>query len=167
MNAYLSAVNQKLFHVSLLCRQMEQGRDNRHLQRVLAESAVYQLVQAYRHHLREIAANYQCPDPQALSDVDTLTRALMDREKWPAEAQEMKNLEQDDQSWLNQLLRTLDGFDRVDERESAMEQDDRIPLAPVTDSGNELPALDEDQVGRWLESLRELVERHRSVMFEC
>src|SRR5690606_3373422 len=63
MNAYLSTVNQKLLFARLLAKDMERAGANPHGQRALLESMVFQLRLAYHFHLQEIAANYQCRQP--------------------------------------------------------------------------------------------------------
>lgn len=173
MDSYISGVNQKLLFASLLHKQMVQAGDNRHLKTALGQGAVFHLVQAYRHHLREVAAGYQCPQPPSMELASELLAALGAMDKSPGEAREMQHLEEEAGTWLNSLLASFAGFGVVEaaagvgpEQEPDQNQKGLIAVRQAT-ARDSLPDLSPAVVAGWLEALRELVERHREVMFEC
>ncbi len=167
MDSYTSAVNQKLLFASLLHKQMAGAGDNRHLKAALGQGAVFHLVHAYRHHLREVAAGYQCPQPPSMDGAGDLLAALGAMDKWPGEAREMQHLEEEAGSWLNSLLASFAGFGEVEAGGGAGPEQEGLIATRQASDRDSLPDLTPAVVAGWLEALRELVERHREVMFEC
>lgn len=170
MNSYLSLANEKMLFASLLLQQSGNAR-SQHLVRALLQSAVLQAQIAYRHHLREIAVNYNCRNADKVQDVAALIATLEASDKHPAEASEMLDLECRKMTWLAQLLSASRivkvGPEIAATSGKAVSRRDLIPSQQLTDEGFNLDALDAAQVEDWLEKLREMVQRHRETMFEC
>ncbi len=166
MKSWTSLVNEKLFISKLLLEQLDKLHDPYgHLQKGLCESAVYQLECGYRHHLRAVAENYNIRSAAEISSVNELIAALEAVGKHPAEAEEMADLEENEESWLGQLLATWRSFSRLPAAEVAGESSGPIPLLQLYPAPA-LNALDRAQIQSWIDGFRELVERHREVMVE-
>lgn len=168
MSQFVSAVNQKQYYAGLLLEKCLPDDDaHGHAAIALAESALYQLESAYRCHLRSVAEGYRCPDPAAVNTVEQLARALEAIDKHPAEAVEMFNLEQDEQSWLFQVLKAHEGMTSVvaaSEGRASIEKSG-ISLREVSAEGEF--GLSVDLLRQWLAAFAEIVDRHREMMIEC
>ncbi len=167
MNPYVTVVNQRHYFARLLLEKCHPAEDpHGHAGQALTQSAVYQLEAAYRSHLRAIAFEYRCADPENIVTVQHLVSALRAVDKHPAEAAELDNLEGDDQSWLFALLTAhaaLTGSRAVDA--AAGIEKLGISLKDVTNGREQ--GLSADRVEEWLSAFDELVNRHREMMVEC
>lgn len=166
MNTYLSTVNQKQFFARLLLDKCLPADDPYgHAGRAVAESALYQLACAYRNHLKAIAEAYQCASPAEIAGIGDLVAALQARNKHPAEAVEMENLEQDPHSWLALMLAAY---------QELLEGDSVPKSAPIAKLGIALQEVTEDRdhglsparVRQWLTAFEEMTGRHRETMVE-
>lgn len=159
-NRYLGAVNRKLYYARLLLA--EQGRASEKVMReALAESALYQLQGAYRHHLQALAENYQCQGIADIVDAPTLQHTLAATGKTPGEAREMLDLEASPRSWLARLLAAHRSLFQVEE--SPTRPNHLIASREVHDERDFTGA----DLLEWTAALEEMVERHRDLMYEC
>ena len=167
MNAYLSAVNQKLYFSKLLLRQAQsEACDNPRLEEALYQSALYQLECGYRHYLREVATTYQSKSPELIAVVEDLAAALSSINKHPAEAQEMATLEANPESWLNQMLAAYMQLSDIPQQgaKAAM----LSPIAVMQVSQKDVGVvLDSQALTQWQEAFEEMLNRHRDLMIEC
>lgn len=165
MNPFLSAVNRKQFFARLLLDKCLPGEDPYgHAAQALAESALYQLESAYRHHLRAVAWDYRCADTDNVGSVETLISALEAVDKHPAEASEMQHLEEDDQSWLYAMLTAWRDLSAVNVQEGRVGIEKvGIALQEIQEHDGLKPA----SVRPWMTAFEEMVSRHREMMIEC
>jgi len=167
MNAYISAVNQKVAYAELLLAQARAASAQHHLHQALLQSFAFQLELAYRFYLREIADNYQCKNAPEINDLWALIAHLQLMGKNPAETREIYNLNGDPCSWLSELQVCC----------RANSQPPEQPKTTGASDGNFIPAvslsqrydwscLSVDLVEPWLRAFSDLVERHRQAMVE-
>ena len=164
ISAYFSAVNQKLLFARRLL-SVGETVDDRYLHSAIAQSVVFQLQQALRWHLCDIAATYQLKEPEAATSVVGLLSLLHAADKAPAEASELKSLEADANSWLAELQRAGRELVQLPELRKVVMDVDRLPVL-VADG--KPPAIDWtlENVGGWLQALAELIDRQRDMMVE-
>ena len=167
MNAYLSAVNQKLYFSKLLLGQIQPEHNcTAQLKEALCPSVLHQLICAYRHYLREIATTYQFKSPESISVIEHLSSCLASINKHPGEAQEIANLEANPDSWLYQLLSVYQQSLELPQQEATIIESSPIAVMQV-DQQVDCISLGYDQLIIWYENFQEMVDRHRSLMIEC
>ncbi|MEH6616742.1 MAG: DUF6586 family protein [Porticoccus sp.] len=167
MNAYLSAVNQKLYFSKLLLGQLQSDSNgSTQLDEVLCQSALYQLACGYHHYLCEIATTYQFKSPESISSVEGLTSCLASINKHPGEAQEISNLEANPDSWLYQMLFAYEQLSGLPQQKAKTVESSQIAVMQVDQQGEGL-TLGKKQLRRWYENFEEMIDRHRSLMVEC
>ncbi len=159
-NRYLGAVNRKLRYARLLIAAQENA-SQQVMQEALAESALYQLQSAYRHHLQALAENYQCQGVADIVDAQSLLLVLAETGKTPGEAQEMLDLEAAPRNWLARMLAAHRGLSQVEE--STIRPDNLIASREVHDIRDFTHA----DLLAWTAALSEMIERHRDLMYEC
>ena len=164
MNPFSSAVNQKLFLAQLLLDQCRPGEDpHGHIELALSQSVVFQLYCAYQLYLSEIAANYRVPEQVPMTTATQLCESLLTIDKHPSEARELENLENQQGSWLNQLV-TLH---TVAMRARSLGSDSRGNAISLQALEQDLPVSSYRTVDRIIPAFRDLLERHRELMVEC
>ena len=167
MNAYLSAVNQKLYFSRLLLGQLQPDHNcTAQLEEALCESVLSQLFCAYHHYLREVATTYQFKSPESILIVNDLVSCLASINKHPGEAQEMSNLEDNSDSWLCQMLSAYEQLSQPPQQKAKTPESSPIAVTQV-DQQDDAVTLGEKQLRRWYEHFEEMVDRHRSLMIEC
>jgi Family of unknown function (DUF6586) len=167
VNAYLPAVNQKLYFSKLLLEQLQPDHNcTAQLEEALRESVLYQLFCAYHHYLREVATTYQFKSPESIVIVDDLISCLASINKCPGEAQEMCNLEGDPDSWLCQMLSAYGQLSQPLQPKAKTAESSPIAVTQL-DQQNDTVTFGEKQLRRWYEHFEEMVNRHRSLMIEC
>jgi len=162
VSIYLGRVNQKLFNARQLLADIDAASDPRRRQ-MLLESLLLQLRLACHFHLRHIAAQYQCREPEAIESIADLLAQLDALDKSPGEASEIQALTTDPHSWLSRLDDCWRQCFHSGERAAVKEVDGLIPLAVIDATEDFTPELG----GQWLAALTELVTRQREVMVEC
>lgn len=107
MAEWLGHSNQKLYQARLLLDQLDQftqsdnsqsGAQNSALSSALEEAVIFQLMLAYQSYLHEVAEIAQCRD-----EFFSLTELLSLVPVSTGEMTELKQLEEDDFSWLTQM----------------------------------------------------------------
>ncbi|MFT7301042.1 MAG: hypothetical protein ACI89Z_001510 [Porticoccus sp.] len=167
MNAYLSAVNQKLYFSKLLLGQIQSELScNAQLKEALCQSVLHQLVCAYRHYLREIATTYQFKSPESIFVIEHLSSCLASINKHPGEAQEIANLEANPDSWLYQLMYVYKQSLDLPRPEGKTVESSPIAVMQV-DQQVDCISLGYEQLIIWYKNFQEMVDRHRSLMIEC
>jgi uncharacterized protein DUF6586 len=167
VNAYLSAVNQKLYFSKLLLGQLQPDQNcTAQLKEALCESVLYQLLCTYHHYLREVATTYQFKSPESILTVSDLVSCLASINKHPGEAQEMSNLEDNPDSWLCQMLSAYGQLSQPPQQKVKTAESSPIAVTQVDQQGDAV-TLGEKQLRRWCEHFEEMVDRHRSLMIEC
>lgn len=162
MNRFLSAVNQKRLFADLLLQQAYTA-DGRHLQLALVQGAVAHLHQALEFYCGEIAATYQCRQPELAVDTKTLVDQLNAVGKQPGEAQELQTLAQDRSSWYCQVHDCQQFFTTVAEPAENRQDENLIAVA----SGREdWRLVSIRQVADWLAAFNAMLERQRETMVE-
>lgn len=139
---------------------------HRHRQQALLQSAVCQLVLAYKFYLCEIAANYQCPDPDAVADVYSLRDVCGALDKHPAEVEELRTLYETPGSWLQRLSSCHRAMYRAEVKSSALAEvnEHQIPVAAT--HGEDWSFVAVADVSQWIAAFNELIDRQREVMVE-
>lgn len=166
MSVYLGRVNQKLFNARQLLADIDAASDIRRRQ-MLQESLLLQLHLACRFHLRHIADQYRCREPEAVDSPADLLQQLDAIDKAPGEAGEIQMLEHDPRSWWSRIDASwrhcfhIGGQGKAGE--AMLDAGDRVPLVTVDVAED----FNVDLGRRWLADLTEMVERHREVMVEC
>jgi hypothetical protein len=167
LSSYLSAVNQKcLFATQLLASANEK---NSHQTEAVAQSVALQLYQAWHWHLCDIASSYKVPDADRVTDAESLIEMLEAMGKCPAEALEMRCLLADRDSWAAQLLTAHSQLYQLPHIRKAEMDTDRLPIIAVdalAADGEQRVEWRLESARKWLESMRELIERHRDMMVE-
>ena len=167
LSTYLSAVNQKcLFATQLLASANEK---NSHQTEAVAQSVALQLYQAWHWHLCDIASSYKVPDADRVTDAESLIEMLEAMGKCPAEALEMRCLLADRDSWAAQLLTAHSQLYQLPLIRKAEMDADRLPIIAVdalAADGEQRVEWRLESARKWLESMRELIERHRDMMVE-
>ncbi|MBQ0712604.1 MAG: hypothetical protein KBT53_06570 [Porticoccus sp.] len=167
MNAYLSAVNQKLCFSHLLLGQLQPDHNGTaQLEEALCESVLYQLFCAYHHYLREVATTYQFKSPESILTVSDLVSGLASINKHPGEAQEMSNLEGNPDSWLCKMLSAYEQLSQPPQQKAKTAEFSPIAVMQV-DQQDDAVTLGEKPLRHWYECFEEMVDRHRSLMIEC
>jgi len=168
VSVYLGRVNQKLFNAHQLLADIGAASDPRRHQ-LLLESLLLQLLLACHFHLRHIAAQYQCRDPEAINSIADLLTQLEVQGKAPGEANEIQALSTDCDSWWRRLhdcwrrCFCAGGLSPSATGVTVTEVEGRVPLVTM-----EAPEEFSGDLGKhWLAALTEMVERQRSVMVEC
>jgi hypothetical protein len=167
VNAYLSAVNQKLYFSKLLLGQLQSdGDESAQLEDVLCQSTLYQLAGAYHHYLREIATSYQFNSPESISSVGDLSSCLASINKHPGEAQEISNLAANPDSWLYLMLSAYEQLSQLPQQKAKTVESSPIAVMQVDQQDDGL-TLGKKQLKRWCDNFEEMIDRHRSLMVEC
>lgn len=103
MAEWLSQTNQKLYQARLLLDALDASEQSENspaaLTLAMQESVLFQLMLAYQSYLHEIAELAQCREV-----VVSLTQLIDSTPTVTGEMRELKKLEDDDFSWLSQLL---------------------------------------------------------------
>ena len=165
-NAWTAPVNRELYVATAHLRLLPEGNsaNERRLCQGLLESALFHLVVAHRTYLRELAANYELPAAEQATTLESLEKAFAAADKEPGELAEL--LKQGRTGWLAELLTAFD---------AALTPDSGGITAAPTDSGRIVlrdlgsqptVALSKERISAWIESYRELIERHRAIMVE-
>lgn len=167
MSAYLSAVNRKRLYAGLLLELGEKD-EQRHRQQALLQGAVMHLRCAFDFYLMEMADTYQCPEPDAIPDVETLVEALSALDKTPAESREIQHLATTPGSWLYRLLDCHAALVRVGEVPAVHgEAEEELIPAVSTARREDWSLLASGDVAAWVGAFNEMVERQRQFMVEC
>ena len=167
MNPFVTVVNQKRVFAELLLDSAGQAQGQKHLQQALLQSAVFQLAAAYRLYLGEIAATYQCPNAEAIDDLQSLEGALGAQDKEPAETRELSDLNRRPESWLSQLLDCRQSLTALAPAGQALPADDGNRIAAVSSAERyDWSSLSAEQLRDWLGAFNALVSRHRESMTE-
>ena len=165
MSAHISAVNQKLLFARQLLRMLDAtGSTSSHEIAATAQSVAVQLHQAWLWHCRNIAEGYKLQDLQSVIDGDSLVAQLAKQGKCPGEATELQALQQDPGSWLSELILAHQNIYLLPVVRKAEMDVDRLPMIALDG-----PVVVEWSIGRaqlWLQSLQELIDRHREMMIE-
>ena len=166
MSTHISAVNQKLVFARQLLRMCNAGGSTvtSHQIAATAQSVALQLHQAWFWHCRYIAEGYKLADLESVTDGDSLVALLAKQGKCPGEATELQTLQHDPGSWLSELLRAHQNIYLLPVVRKAEMDADRLPMISLDG-----PAVVEWTIERaqlWLQSLEELIDRHRDMMVE-
>lgn len=167
MSVYVGRVNQKLFNARQLLADIDVASDPRRHQ-LLLESLLLQLHLACHFHLRHIAGQYQCRDPEAINSIADLLAQLDSQGKAPGEASEIQSLAANRHSWWSRLhdcwRQCFCATDRRTEK-SAVQESDNALVPVLTIESTEEFSLELGQ--QWFAALTEIVERQRGMMVEC
>lgn len=131
------------------------------------ESALFLLLNAYQHYLRELAENYHLKNIKDIQSSDQLLAAFQIANKVPAELNELLVLANDKTSWLAQMqsayaslwsmpLNPVRGYDEV-----VREADSQlIQLMPVS-ADLASASLQIANVEQWVDAFVDTVKRQR------
>jgi hypothetical protein len=172
--SHLSIVNQKLVHAgTLLAMASASGAPSstaeRLKSRALIDSAVLHLGLAYIFYLRELGENYRIKGLAQINNAAQLAAALESANKSPSEARELMSLEQDQHTWLHQMLAAHALLQRSPEPEKpqkAFPSGQFIQLVEVTDTPEGPVPLESARVSGWLAEFRTLIIRQRDTSAE-
>ena len=148
MSQWIGFTNQKLYQCRLLLAQREQASDAS-LAKALEESALYQLHDAWRSYLQELA------DMVSLRDTVTSLPDLLQRAPLvTGEMNELRQLTGNSFSWLAQMLSAVSALQQpgVNRPRSAAEA---VTLISIADDSSATP------VNSWLKDLTRLIEGQR------
>lgn len=163
----LTLVNQKIAYcralLKLLVREREPANANERLrQQALLEGAMFHLLCAHRHYLRELAENYSVPDAAQIATEQDLLDALERFGKNPSEARELLNLRVDRNSWVSALQEAYDGCWAAMGAPAVA----RIQVVDL-DAPDGVPGkVTLDRLNQWFRAFNELVERQRETSAE-
>lgn len=164
----LTQVNQKLAYARALFKQCWREADSQSVNRrltsqALLDGAVFHLLCAYRHYLRELAETYAVPEAgQILTEAD-LVEALENLGKNPAEARELLALRWDSDSWLTGLQTAYNACWETPEPEANRH---RIKVLDLEAPEGRPGQVTTERLQRWLEAFEELTERQRETSAE-
>ena len=167
MTTHISAVNQKLVFARQLLHMLDVGGSSvssTHQIAATAQSVAVQLHQAWFWHCRNIAEGYKLQDLESVTDGDSLVALLAKQGKCPGEAVELQTLQHDPNSWLSELLLAHKNIYLLPVVRKAEMDVDRLPIISLDG-----PAVVEwtiEAAQLWLQSLQELIDRHREMMIE-
>ncbi len=129
----------------------------------LLESALFHLYRAYLEMLRELAANYQVPQPGQISELSQLQSALAAAGKTPGEVAELVELRRN--GFLAELIDCWQHFFAAPP-EPGKEQPQSRPEGMISLRSLSNRDLDQARLEDWLRRLEEISDRHRNVMVE-
>ena len=163
-HSYVGCVNVQILHtrhhLGLVAEEKNTSDRIRNLG-VMA-SAAWHLMRAFQFYLVELGANYQVPNPERISVSRDLCDALSAIDKHPAEANELRALEET--GWIADLAAVLKQTERhpLAKKLSSGVQD----ALDLTDLDTTSVNVDVDQLALWLTQFQELIERQRGLMVE-
>jgi hypothetical protein len=167
MSTHISAVNQKLVFARQLLRMLEvsgSSISSSHQIAATAQSVAVQLHQAWLWHCRNIAEGYKLQDLESITDGDSLVAQLAKQDKCPGEAVELQTLQHDSNSWLSELLLAHKNIYLLPVVRKAEMDVDRLPMISL--DGPKMVEWTVESAQLWLQSLEELIDRHREMMIE-
>lgn len=160
-----NAVNQKLLFARLL---LEQPANSRALDTALVEGALHHLHGGYCLHLQDVASAFQVVEQGLPLSARTLRDIFTRKGRSSVEIAELCDLENDDLSWLSSLLRVHAQRSIVTVTPARTAADiDKPALIAMAGDRDHSTVPDRRLVARWLNHLQELVERHRTLLYEC
>ncbi|WP_111641937.1 DUF6586 family protein [Marinimicrobium alkaliphilum] len=172
---YLQAVNQKLAFARAVLKMLEAQSEpvnaSERLRCQALEGAVlFHAMCGYRHYLRELAENYGVRDPEPIATENDLQAALSAIGKMPNEASELSLMRSEPNSWVSRMRIAYDDCWRLPAEVSATEPVQGEDIAPgliqVAHIEEPAPAVNAEQLKRWLEAFQAMVERHRETSAE-
>lgn len=163
VTAYLSAVNQKLLFARQLLSRTD-DKKSRQQGAAIAQSVAVQLYQAWLWHCRNIAENYKLQQVEAVDSANSLVDLLAEQGKTPGEATELQTLQNDPDSWVNDLLNAHRCLYQLPTIRKAEMDVNRLPVIAV-DAPDQVDWSIE-RANHWYSRMQELVERHREMMVE-
>jgi len=167
MSTHISAVNQKLVFARQLLRMLDvsgSSMSSSHQIAATAQSVAVQLHQAWLWHCRNIAEGYKLQDLESVTDGDSLVALLAKQGKCPGEAVELQALQHDSRSWLSELLLAHKNIYLLPVVRKAEMDVDRLPMISL--DGPAVVEWTAEAAQLWLQSLEELIDRHREMMIE-
>lgn len=167
MSTHISAVNQKLVFARQLLRMLDtkgSPGNSSHQIAATAQSVAVQLHQAWLWHCRNIAEGYKLRDVESITDGDSLVAQLALQGKCPGEAVELQTLQHDANSWLSELLQAHKNIYLLPVVRKAEMDADRLPMISLDGPAVVEWTLESAQL--WLQSMEELIDRHREMMIE-
>ena len=167
MSTHISAVNQKLVFARQLLRMLDikgSSGNSSHQIAATAQSVAVQLHQAWLWHLRNIGEGYKLQDLESVTDGDSLVALLAKQGKCPGEAVELQTLQHDSMSWLSELLLAHKNIYLLPVVRKAEMDVDRLPMISL--DGPAVVEWTAEAAQLWLQSLEELIDRHREMTIE-
>jgi hypothetical protein len=166
VSTHISAVNQKLVFARQLLRMLDASDSSAtsHQIAATAQSVAVQLHQAWLWHCRNIGEGYKLQDLESVTDADSLVALLAKQGKCPGEAVELQNLQHDSSSWLSELLLAHKNIYLLPVVRKAEMDVDRLPMISL--DGPKVVEWTVESAQLWLQSLEELIDRHREMMIE-
>ncbi len=163
-NPYVQCVNRQLLlasHQLDLLKEAASANERLRNQGYL-EAALFHLYRAYLDMLRELAANYQLPNPEDIAGAEDLRRAMSEMGKTSAEVNEFEELQH--KGFIRDLK---DSWQHLFSGDYGQRKVDSAgaPNLISTRTVNSWE-LDYSSVEKWINRLREISERHRDVMIE-
>lgn len=163
VSSYLSAVNQKLLFARQLLSQAG-SKSNQQQGAAVTQSVAVQLHQAWLWHCRCVADTYKLKELDSVECANTLVDLLAEQGKTPGEATELQNLQNDPNSWLNELLKAHRYIYQLPTIRKAEMDVDRLPMVSL--DAPEVVDWSLERAQLWLKNMQEVVERQREMMVE-
>jgi hypothetical protein len=171
-----SLVNQKLaFAKSLFTLTRERApvfaEGAQQLQQdALLSSCALQLRLAFHFYLREIADRMAMKNSAAISSLEELESSLAQQDKTSSDVTELRDLVQQSESWLAQLLRWAQASQqspRKEKEKKSFHSENLILAVDITaHEEQQVSVLTLAEIEHWLESFRVLVLRQRDISSE-
>jgi uncharacterized protein DUF6586 len=161
-NPYTGPCQQRCVSAGALVEAASAEKTSSALATALLQGAICQLHSAYLLHLREIAENYSLVNSASINTIQQLRDVLIGQNMAPVETGEIKLLAEDSSSWLSQCLSAYEMFQNGLLSQPGVSHGG-IDLYQENESSVELNA---ENIKDWLSSMTELLERHRSLMYE-
>jgi hypothetical protein len=130
----------------------------------VTQSVAVQLHQAWLWHCRCVADTYKLKELDSVECANTLVDLLAEQGKTPGEATELQNLQNDPNSWLNELLKAHRYIYQLPTIRKAEMDVDRLPIFSL--DAPEVVDWSLERAQLWLSSMQELVDRQREMMVE-
>jgi hypothetical protein len=172
---HLQLVNQKLAFASSIIASLTASSDNtatisKLQQQSLKDAAVFHLATALHFYVRELAEQHRITGLQVIFSIADLVSTLQKLDKYSSEASELLEIEQTNNSWLNQLTRYHTQLFRSPEKvkeKKAFGQGNAINVIELTEA-EEIASLDltVNLLEIWQNEFRALIARQRETTAE-
>lgn len=171
--SHLQLVNQKLAFANSIIASLTTSDDTattKLQQQALTDAAVFHLATALHFYVRELAEQHRIMGLQGISSITDLASTLQKLDKYSSEVSELFELEQTNNSWLNQLTRYHAQLFRSPEKakeKKAFGQENAINVIELSDADEAASLnLTVDVLVTWLNEFRSLITRQRETTAE-
>lgn len=171
-NPYIGRVNQQLIFArhqlqsKIESSDKELNANERMRNQGILHAGLWHLCWAYRAYLVEVGANYKLLKPELSNTAKELSIALEAMNKHPAESHELERLETE--GFVYDMFQALAGIEQIESGlipPAPADASSPIALKDITDTVEKLP-LSFECLSLWVESFKEIINRHREHMVE-